>query len=155
MQETQFQFLGGEIPWRSEMAPHSSILAWKIPWTEEPGVIQSMGSHRVGHDWVTNTHKKIILFFSNFCLLPGYQYQFSHSVVSDSLWPHEPQHARPPCPSPAPGVYQNSCPLISDAIQPSHPLSSPSPPTFSLSQHQGYMWLVISNSFLWLFWGDS
>ena len=37
--------------------------------------------------------------------------QFSHSVVPDSLWPHEPQHARPPCPSPTPGVYSNSCPL--------------------------------------------
>ena len=38
-------------------------------------------------------------------------FQFSGSVVSDSLWPHEPQHARPPCPSPTPGVYPNSCPL--------------------------------------------
>ena len=37
--------------------------------------------------------------------------QFSHSFVSDSLWPHELQHARPPCPSPTPGVYSNSCPL--------------------------------------------
>ena len=37
--------------------------------------------------------------------------QFSHSVVSDSLQPHEPQHTRPPCPSPTPGVYPNSCPL--------------------------------------------
>ena len=37
--------------------------------------------------------------------------RFSRSVVSDSLWPHELQHARPPCPSPAPGVYTNSCPL--------------------------------------------
>ena len=36
--------------------------------------------------------------------------QFSRSVVSDSLWPHEPQHTRPPCPSPTPGVYSNSCP---------------------------------------------
>ena len=36
--------------------------------------------------------------------------QFNHSVVSDSLWPHESQHARPPCPSPTPGVYSNSCP---------------------------------------------
>ena len=36
--------------------------------------------------------------------------QFSRSVVSDSLWPHEPQHARPPCPTPTPGVYSNSCP---------------------------------------------
>ena len=37
--------------------------------------------------------------------------QFSHSVMSDSLWPHGLQHARPPCPSPTPGVYPNSCPL--------------------------------------------
>ena len=37
--------------------------------------------------------------------------QFSRSVVSDSLWPQEPQHTRPPCPSPTPGVYSNSCPL--------------------------------------------
>ena len=36
--------------------------------------------------------------------------QFSHSVMSDSLWPHEPQHARPPCPSPTPGIYPNPCP---------------------------------------------
>ena len=42
----------------------------------------------------------------------GYQLvQFSRSVMSDSLWPHGPQHARPPCPSPTPRVYQNSCPL--------------------------------------------
>ena len=40
-----------------------------------------------------------------------YSVQFSHSVMSDSLWPHESQHARPPCPSPTPGVHTNSCPL--------------------------------------------
>ena len=61
---------------------------------------------------------------------------FIHSVVSDSLQPHGLQHARPPCPSPTPGVYPNSCPLSHDAIQPSHPLSSPSPPAFNLSQCQ-------------------
>ena len=44
-------------------------------------------------------------------LFSNIQAQFSHSVVSDSLWPHEPQHARPACPSPTPGVYPNSCPL--------------------------------------------
>ena len=38
------------------MAPHSSTLAWKISWTEEPGGLQSMGSQRVEHDWVTNTY---------------------------------------------------------------------------------------------------
>ena len=50
MQETWFQSLAGEDPLEKEMAPHSSTLAWKIPWTEKPGRLQSMGSQRVGHD---------------------------------------------------------------------------------------------------------
>ena len=49
-QETGVQSLGQEDPLEKEMATHSSILAWKIPWTEEPGRLQSMGSQRVGHD---------------------------------------------------------------------------------------------------------
>ena len=50
MQETLVQLLGQEDPLEKEMATHSSILAWKIPWTEEPGGQQSMGSHRAEHD---------------------------------------------------------------------------------------------------------
>ena len=50
MQETQVQSLGQEDLLEKEMAIHSSILAWKIPWTEEPDRLQSMGSQRVGHD---------------------------------------------------------------------------------------------------------
>ena len=50
MLETQVRSLGQEDPLEKEMATHSSILAWKIPWTEEPGRLQSMGSQRVGHD---------------------------------------------------------------------------------------------------------
>ena len=57
--------------------------------------------------------------------------------MSDSSRPHEPQHARPPCPIPAPGVYPNPRPLSGDVIQPSLPLSSPSPPALNLSLHQG------------------
>ena len=49
-QETQVQSLGGEDPLEKEMATHSSILVWKIPWTEESGVLQSMGLQRAGHD---------------------------------------------------------------------------------------------------------
>ena len=49
MQETQVQSLGWEDPLEKEMAIHSSILAWKIPRTEEPGELQSMGLQRVGH----------------------------------------------------------------------------------------------------------
>ena len=50
MWKTQVQSLGREDPLEKEMATHSSILAWKIPWTEEPGRLQSMESKRVGHD---------------------------------------------------------------------------------------------------------
>ena len=50
MWETLVRSLGQEDPLKKEMATHSSILAWKIPWTEEPGGLQSMGSQRVGHD---------------------------------------------------------------------------------------------------------
>ena len=50
IQETQVQSLGREDPLEKGMATHSSILAWRIPWTGEPGGLQSIGSHRVGHD---------------------------------------------------------------------------------------------------------
>ena len=50
MQETWVQSLGWKDPVENRMATHSSILAWKIPWTEEPGRLQSMGSQRVRHD---------------------------------------------------------------------------------------------------------
>ena len=50
MQEMQGQSLGGEHLLEKGMATHSSILAWGIPWTEEPGRLQTMGSQRVGHD---------------------------------------------------------------------------------------------------------
>ena len=50
IQETQVQSLGREDPLEKEMATHSSTLAWKIPWMEEPGRLQSIGSLRVGHD---------------------------------------------------------------------------------------------------------
>ena len=50
MWETRVQPLGWVVPLEKEMATHSSILAWKIPWMEEPGRLQPMGSKRVGHD---------------------------------------------------------------------------------------------------------
>ena len=54
MWETQIQSLGREDLLEKEMATHSSILAWKIPWTEEPDRLQSIGSQSVGHDWLTS-----------------------------------------------------------------------------------------------------
>ena len=54
MQETWVRSLGWEDPLEKEMAPHCSILGWRIPWTGEPGGLQSMGSQRVRHDWGTS-----------------------------------------------------------------------------------------------------
>ena len=69
---------------------HSSVLAWRIPWTEEPGGLPSMGSQRIRHDWMTNTFTFFILLL------------FSCWVMSNSLQPHGPQHAILPCPSLSP-----------------------------------------------------
>ena len=74
IQEMWVRSLSREDPLEEEMATHSSILAWRIPWTEEPGGLQSMGSHRVGHDWVTNT--------------------FTFTVCKESPYPGENEHQR-------------------------------------------------------------
>ena len=122
MQETWVRPLGQEDPQEKEMATHSSTLAWKIPWAEKPGRLQSVGSQRVRHDWATSLSFPVVLVFycccnTNYHKLGGLKQhqlssvQSSRSVVSYSLWPHGLQHARPPCPSPIPGVYSNSCPF--------------------------------------------
>ena len=79
---------------------------------------------------------------SDECIYSVSSVQFSCSVLSDSLQPHEPQHTRPPCPSPTPEFTQTHVRWVSDAIQPPHPLSSSSCPALDLSQHQGlFKWV--------------
>ena len=138
MWETWVRSLGREDPLEKEMATHSSILACSIPWTEEPGRLQSMGSQRVGHGWATS------LWFSH--NNSQSVQSLSHAlVVSDSLWPHRLQHGLP--------VHhqlleftQTHVHWVGDAIQPSHPLSSPSSPAFNLSQHHGlFKWVSSSH----------
>ena len=136
MQETQVWSLDGEDPMEKGMAMNSSIFACRIPGTEEPSELQSMGSQRVRHDWATNTYKDKTCskclgndgqqhhYSSN---LRCYLLLFSHSVMSNSLWPHGLQHARLPCPSLPPGVCSNSCPLS----QWRHPTISSSVTPFS------------------------
>ena len=58
MQEMLVQSLHWDDPLEKEMATHSSIRAWEIPWTEEPGGLQSMGSQRVGHNLMTRQHQQ-------------------------------------------------------------------------------------------------
>ena len=74
--------------------------------------------------------------------------QFSRSVMSNSLWPHVLQHARLPVHQQLPELAQTHVHPVSDAIQPSHPLSFPSPPAFNLSQH----WDLFSESILHIRW---
>ena len=71
VQETWVQCLGWEDPLEEDMATHSSILAWKIPWTEEPGGLQAMGSKTVRQNLVTNTFTFTIM--STLVLDLGYQ----------------------------------------------------------------------------------
>ena len=75
--------------------------------------------------------------------------------MSDSLQPHELQHTRPPCPSPTPKFTQTQVNWVGDAIQPSHPLLSPSPPALNLSQHQGLFKWVRSSHQVAKYWSFS
>ena len=69
MRETWVRSLGWEDLPEKEMAIHSSTIAWKIPWTEEPGRLQSMGSQRVGHDWAISLHFNLLLGTSRVVLV--------------------------------------------------------------------------------------
>ena len=64
MWETQVQSLGQEDTLEKEMSTHSSTLAWKIPWMEEPGRLQSMGWQRVKHNWMTSLYEAEVDAFS-------------------------------------------------------------------------------------------
>ena len=94
---------------------------------------------------IKELHEQIILHNKYITILISVQ--FSCSVVSNSLWPHESQHTRPPCPSPIPGVHSNLCPLsrwchptISSSVTPfsSCPQSLPEPGSFQMSQLFGW-----------------
>ena len=123
--------------WKEKaMAPHSSTLAWKIPWTEEPGGLQSMGLQRVGHDWSDLAAVAVLWKKRRLCSkLPPVS-----SVAQSCLTLCNPTD----CSTPGLPVHQLPEPTqthvhcIGDAIQPSHPLSSSSLPAFNLAQHQGF-----------------
>ena len=67
MQETQVLSLGWEDPLQEGMATYPSVLCWRIPWTEESGGLQSLGSQRIGHDLVTeHTHTPIHIYLSTY-----------------------------------------------------------------------------------------
>ena len=122
MQELQVWSQGQEDPLEEEMATQSSIRAWEIPWTEESGGLQSIELQRVRHSSV----------------------QFSHSVVPDYLWPTDCSTLGLPVRHQLPEPTETHIHQVGDTIRPSHPLLSPSPPTFNLAQHQGFFQWVNS-----------
>ena len=115
---------------------HRYYIRKNLPWSHR---YFALCSHGLTH-WSIVYYYNYLLKYLFFCLICELlksndnvlshllsSVQFSRSVVSDSLWPHEPQHARPPCPSPTPGVYPNSCP----SSQWCHPTISSSVVPFS------------------------
>ena len=88
MQETRVLSPGQEDPLEKEMATHSSILAWRILWTEKPGWLQSMGWQRVGHDWVTNTsYNWSVGFINTINIIPSPYVMDSEILYSSLAWP--------------------------------------------------------------------
>ena len=122
------------------MATHFSTLAWKIPWTEEPGRLQSIGSQRVGHNWATSLNLNLKVFHCGYVQL----YPFIYWWTSRLLPSFQIRSVAQSCPTlcdpmnrstPGLSVHQHLLEFtqthihqVSDAIQPSHPLLSPSPP---------------------------
>ena len=80
MQETRVRSLGWEYPLEKEMAAHSNIRAWKIPWMVEPGRLLSMGSQRVGHDWATSLH---------FCQINNGIFHRLRQIILKFVWKHK------------------------------------------------------------------
>ena len=130
MRKTRVLSLGWEDPLEKETATHSSILAWKIPRTEEPSGLQSMGSQRVRHAWTytyTQTHTHTFIYYCSVAqLCPTFCNPTDCSMPGLPVLHHLPKFAQ---------VHVH---CISDAIQPSHPLMPSSPFAFNLSQHRGF-----------------
>ena len=98
-------------------------------------------SHPILIFWYLGAHRSFF-FWPLGCLTSDCCRSLSHSVVSDSLWLHGPDCSTPGFPEPQyfPEFAHTYVHWLDDAIWPSHPLSSPSPPAFNLSQHQGLLW---------------
>ena len=121
--------------WRRKWQPTPLFLPGKSHGQRSLVGYSPWARKRVSHDIATKQGNHLLENISFFKFKDG-SIQFSFSVMSNSLQPHEPQHARPPCQSPAPRVHPNPCLLSWYAIQPSHPLTSPSLSALNLSQHQ-------------------
>ena len=133
MWETWVRSLGWDDPLEEGMAAHSRVLPWEIPWTGEPGRLQAVGSQRVRHNLVIKQKQQ-------YRILNLVQFS-SVTQLCSTLWPHESQHARLPCPSSIPEVYPNPCPSsrwCHPAISSCHPLllRPPIPPSIRVFSNE-------------------
>ena len=101
MRETRVWSLDWEDPLEKEMATHSSTVAWRIPWREEPGRPQSMGSQRVGHDWATSLHfwHLLNMQYINYGHHAMYYIRMSHLFYNWKFIPSHLPHPSHPLPS--------------------------------------------------------
>ena len=151
--EIRFRQLSREV-WSTKDSSELENKIWALLeygwWSRERGFTYGMNLNEKVKHWKQNCKFKCLVKTADLNISLGLtsfflslsSAQFSHSVVSDYLRPHGLQHSRSPCPSPTLGVYSNSCHWVGEAIQPSHPLSSPSPLVFNLSQHQSLFKLL-------------
>ena len=141
--------LDQEDPLEKGIATHSRILAWKIPWTEKPGGLQSMELQRVEHDLATNTFTfSLSITLADSINIIHTSVQFSSVAQSCPTLCHPVNRSTPGLPvhHQLLELTQTHVHQVSDAIQPSHPLSSPSPPAPSPSQHQSlFQWVNSSH----------
>ena len=142
-----YRFLGREDPLEEGMATHSSVLAWRIPWTEEPGGLQSMESQSLRHDWVTNTHTHA----------PGYPYilmEKESSIFLSLYWSSSPH------PTWQPNLWflyfsaSTCCLRVCSAVRP--PPWSRTRPSEHFAPKQGIweMTQFLSRNFKWRFPGE-
>ena len=131
----------------NSLQPHGlSPTRFLCPWGS-PGKNTRMSCHSLLQlsSWPRDRTQVSYIAASFFTIWATSLVQFSRSVVSNSLWLHESQHARPPCPSPTPGVHPDSHPL-SQWCHPAISSSSPSPPAPNPSQHQSlFQWVNSSH----------
>ena len=117
---------------------YSGLISFRIDWLDLLAVQGTLKESSPTPQFKSiNSSAFSLLYVFLYSLHKCQSVQFSLSVVSDFLQPHGLQHTRPPCPSPTLELPQTHTHRVSNAVQPSHPLSSSCPPAFDLSQHQG------------------
>ena len=159
MQKTRVRSLGREDPLEKEMATHSSILAWKIPWMEDPGRLQSMGLQRVGHNWVTSLSLSWCVLSCFSCVwLCATPWTVSHQSPLSMGFSRQKKKNRNGLPCPSPGDLPNprikpvsltSSLLASELFTTSAIWEAPMGPNFIIIYLVEYQWVMLDRHGVW------